>query len=84
MEEVVEQSVHPQTNKPSFDSQSAQSRQEELTKPKGSLGLLESISLQICNLQKTSRPVLDTAEISHTGRRSWYLRRKSLVRIFQR
>ena len=46
-----------------FDLQSASNRQENLTKPKGSLGRLESISLQVCALQQTDRPTLDTAGI---------------------
>ena len=46
-----------------FDLQEASNRQENLTKPKGSLGKLESISLQICALQQTDRPTLDTAGI---------------------
>ena len=59
----VEEAVSPQLKRSSFDSQSAKSRQDELTKPKGSLGLLESISLQVCALQRTERPILDKAEI---------------------
>ncbi len=46
-----------------FETNDAVNRMNRLTKPKGSLGLLESISLQICSLQQTTRPRLDRAEI---------------------
>lgn len=44
-----------------FDLNVAAKRQAELTKPTGSLGRLEAVSLHICNLQQTARPVLNSA-----------------------
>ncbi len=41
----------------------AQEKQEKLTKPKGSLGLLESIAIHISALQKTLMPEVETAQI---------------------
>lgn len=48
---------------PSFSAEMAQKRHGDLTKPKGSLGVLEDVSLQICALQETTRPVLERAAV---------------------
>lgn len=46
-----------------FSMEAAQARQDALTKPRGSLGALEAVALQVCALQQTARPVLDTARL---------------------
>ena len=58
-----EESAPTKTSISSFDSQTAENRQENLTKPKGSLGKLESVALQICRLQRSERPVLNDAAV---------------------
>ena len=63
MGETVGGQTKPQEQQKSFDSSYAKNRQDQLTKPKGSLGLLESISVQVCELQQTDRPVLEHAQI---------------------
>ncbi|HCH62255.1 MAG: 5,6-dimethylbenzimidazole synthase [Deltaproteobacteria bacterium] len=47
----------------SFRPVHARERQDHLTKPKGSLGRLEAVALQVCALQRTVRPVLDRARV---------------------
>jgi len=43
--------------------QQAQQHQDQLTKPQGSLGLLESIAVTIASLQKTDSPSVNKAQI---------------------
>ncbi len=42
---------------------SAEARQNELTKPSGSLGRVEEIAIQLCSMQNTERPKLDGVAI---------------------
>ncbi|TGK19345.1 nicotinate-nucleotide--dimethylbenzimidazole phosphoribosyltransferase [Leptospira fluminis] len=45
------------------DPDTLKRRMDSLTKPVGSLGVLEDYVLKICNIQKTSRPVFDRKAI---------------------
>jgi len=45
------------------DIQQAQQQQDQLTKPQGSLGLLESLAVTIASLQKTASPSVNKAQI---------------------
>lgn len=42
----------------------AQARQDELTKPPGSLGRLEALAVRLAGLQRTQRPALDRLHVS--------------------
>lgn len=42
----------------------ARARQQQLTKPAGSLGQLEGLAIQLAGLQGCERPTLDNAAIS--------------------
>ncbi len=42
----------------------ARARQQQLTKPAGSLGQLEGLAIQLAGLQGRERPVLDQAAIT--------------------
>ncbi|VAX06698.1 Nicotinate-nucleotide--dimethylbenzimidazole phosphoribosyltransferase [hydrothermal vent metagenome] len=49
-------------HKPSI--QAAEERQEQLTKPPGSLGQLESIAIRLAGMQQSDRPSLEQAQIT--------------------
>ncbi|ABM62618.1 nicotinate-nucleotide--dimethylbenzimidazole phosphoribosyltransferase [Halorhodospira halophila] len=50
--------AHPQY------AEQAQARQDQLTKPPGSLGRLEEIAIQLAGLQQTAHPVVDPVQIT--------------------
>ncbi|TGK14063.1 nicotinate-nucleotide--dimethylbenzimidazole phosphoribosyltransferase [Leptospira fletcheri] len=55
--------TEPEEDRISSNSETLQQRMDSLTKPVGSLGVLEDYIFKICNIQKTSRPVFNPKAI---------------------
>ena len=55
---------HPIATIDSMSQQAAIDRQQQLTKPAGSLGQLEAIAIQLAGLQATDKPSVDNVQIT--------------------
>lgn len=60
MSEWYEEPAQPESRQ---HRQAALARQQQLTKPPGSLGVLESCAIQLAALQRRDRPALDSVDI---------------------